>query len=73
MAAYAVMYLFSLGLDQLGGFFTTTVKPLIWGFNFLIGTVMAILVRNFLKGLTQRGRRQYLTTSCSRAIYGVNV
>jgi len=71
MAAYAVMYLVSLGLDQLGGFFTTTVKPLIWGFNFLIGTVMAILVRNFLKGLTQRGRRQYLNNFMLARISGV--
>ena len=71
MAAYAVMYLVSLGLDQLGGFFTTTVKPLIWGFNFLIGTVMAILVRNVLKGLTQRGRRQYLNNFMLARISGV--
>ena len=71
MAAYAVMYLVSIGLDQLGGFFTTTVKPLIWGFNFLIGTVMAILVRNFLKGLTQRGRRQYLNNFMLARISGV--
>ena len=38
MAAYAFMYLISLGLDSLGGFFADTIKPLIWGFNFLIGT-----------------------------------
>jgi len=71
MAAYAVMYLASLGLDQLGGFFASTVKPLIWGFNFLIGTVMAILVRNVLKGLTQRGRRQYLNNFMLARISGV--
>ena len=71
MAAYLVMYLISLGLDQLGGFFTSTVKPLIWGFNFLIGTVMAILVRNVLKGLTLRGRRQYLNNFMLARISGV--
>lgn len=71
MAAYGVMYLLSLGLDQLGGFFTSTVKPLIWGFNFLIGTVMAILVRNTLKGLTNRGRRQYLNNFMLARISGV--
>ena len=71
MAAYLVMYLISLGLDQLGGFFTSTVKPLIWGFNFLIGTVMAILVRNVLKGLTMRGRRQYLNNFMLARISGV--
>jgi ESS family glutamate:Na+ symporter len=71
MAAYGAMYLLSLGLDKLGGFFTSTVKPLIWGFNFLIGTVMAILVRNVLKGLTSRGRRQYLNNFMLARISGV--
>ena len=71
MAAYGVMYLLSLGLDSLGGFFTSTVKPLIWGFNFLIGTVMAILVRNVLKELTNRGRRQYLNNFMLARISGV--
>jgi ESS family glutamate:Na+ symporter len=71
MAAYGVMYLLSIGLDALGGFFTSTVKPLIWGFNFLIGTVMAILVRNVLKGLQNRGRRQYLNNFMLARISGV--
>lgn len=71
MAAYGVMYLVTLGLDSLGGFFTSTVKPLIWGFNFLIGTVMAILVRNLLKGLTDRGRRQYLNNFMLARVSGV--
>jgi ESS family glutamate:Na+ symporter len=71
MAAYGVMYLISIGLDSLGGFFTSTVKPLIWGFNFLIGTVMAILVRNVLKGLTDRGRRQYLNNFMLARVSGV--
>lgn len=71
MAAYLVMYGVSLGLDRLGGFFTTTVKPLIWGFNFLIGTVMAILVRNVLNGLTRRGRRQYINNFMLARISGV--
>ncbi len=71
MAAYVAMYLVSLGLDRLGGFFSSTVKPLIWGFNFLIGTVMAILVRNTLKGLTKRGRRQYLNNFMLARVSGV--
>jgi ESS family glutamate:Na+ symporter len=71
MAAYVVMYLISLGLDSLGGFFSTTIKPLIWGFNFLIGTVMAILVRNMLHGLTKRGRRQYLNNFMLARVGGV--
>ncbi|MPM27595.1 hypothetical protein SDC9_74108 [bioreactor metagenome] len=58
-------------MDQLGGFFSSTVKPLIWGFNFLIGTVMAILVRNVLNGLTRRGRRQYINNFMLARISGV--
>jgi ESS family glutamate:Na+ symporter len=71
MAAYLVMYLISLGLDSLGGFFVTTVKPLIWGFNFLIGVIMAILMKTILKGLTKRGRRQYLNNFMLSRISGV--
>ncbi len=71
MAAYLVMYLLSLGLDCLGGFFVTTIKPLIWGFNFLIGTVMAILMKSILRGLTKRGKRQYLNNFMLSRISGV--
>lgn len=71
MAAYVAMYLISLGLDSLGGFFVTTVKPLIWGFNFLIGTVMAILMKAILKGITKRGKRQYLNNFMLSRISGV--
>jgi len=73
MAAYLVMYLISLGLDNLGGFFSTTVKPLIWGFNFLFGTVMAILFKLVLRRLTKSGviHRQYLNNFMLSRISGV--
>jgi ESS family glutamate:Na+ symporter len=73
MAAYAFMYLISLGLDSLGGFFADTIKPLIWGFNFLIGTVMAILFKLVLRKLTNKGiiRRQYLNNFMLSRIGGV--
>ena len=61
MAAYALMYLSSLGLDRLGGFFSGTVKPLIWGFNFLIGTVCAMLLKSILAACKRRNivHREY--------------
>ena len=73
MAAYLVMYLLSLLLDSLGGFFVNTVKPLIWGFNFLIGVVMAILFKTVLNRLTKRGiiRRQYLNNFMLSRVAGV--
>jgi len=76
MAAYVVMYLISIGLDSLSvllntPFFVTTIKPLIWGFNFLIGVVMAIIMKAILKGITKRGKRQYLNNFMLSRISGV--
>ena len=73
MAAYLVMYLISLGLDSLGGFFVNTVKPLIWGFNFLIGVVMAILFKTVMNKLTKKGiiHRQYLNNFMLSRVSGV--
>ena len=73
MAAYVLMRLASIGLDSLGGFFAGTVKPLIWGFNFLIGTVLAIIVKMVLVRLQQRGviKRQYINNFMLSRISGV--
>ena len=61
VAAFIMMYFASIGLDKLGGFFSGTVKPLIWGFNFLIGTVCAILLKFLLKFFKDKGvlKREY--------------
>lgn len=54
--AYFFTYLFMAGityfLDKgyLGNFGINTVKPLIWGFNFLFGTLFAILFKVCMKG-----------------------
>ncbi len=73
MAAYVVMRLASAGLDSLGGFFAGTVKPLVWGFNFLFGTVFAIIVKMVLGRLQQRGviKRQYINNFMLSRISGV--
>ena len=47
---YIITYLIMLGtstlaVNFLGNFGIKTLKPLIWGFNFLIGSVVAILVK----------------------------
>lgn len=73
MAAYVLMYLSSLGLDRLGGFFSGTVKPLIWGFNFLIGTVCAILLKFILRGFKRTGalKREYTNNFMLSRLAGV--
>jgi len=48
IGAFILMYCASLGLDYLGGAAADTVKPIIWGFNFLIGTLCAILLKAVL-------------------------
>jgi ESS family glutamate:Na+ symporter len=48
LAAFGLMYFSSLGLESVGGMAAGTVKPIIWGFNFLIGTICAILFKTIL-------------------------
>jgi len=48
---YFLVYLFTnwiQGMD-LGNFGTNTLKPLLWGFNFLLGTLFGIAFKNILK------------------------
>lgn len=73
MAAYGLMWLVSLGLDGLGGFFVGTVKPLIWGFNFLIGTLCAIILKAILRFFKGKGvmRREYCNDFMLSRIAGV--
>ncbi len=73
IAAYLLMRGASIGLESLGGFFAGTVKPLIWGFNFLIGSFLAIALKNILKGLRKANivHRQYLNNFMLNRIAGV--
>ena len=52
-AAYGLAYAMMLGLSALcelgGGFFVSTVKPLIWGFNFLFGMLAATILKGYFK------------------------
>ena len=73
IAAYLLMRGASIGLDSLGGFFAGTVKPLIWGFNFLIGSFLAIAFKSILRGLKKVNivHRQYLNNFMLNRIAGV--
>lgn len=47
---YFLVFLLMYGIEraELGAFGTKTIKPLIWGFNFLWGTLFGVLVKNVL-------------------------
>lgn len=51
LGVFLVMSGLTLLFDKLGGFFVGTVKPLVWGFNFLIGVAMGVLVKRILCNL----------------------
>jgi len=61
IGAFGLMYFSSMGLDALGGMAAGTVKPIIWGFNFLIGTLCAILLKFVLGYCKRKGvvKREY--------------
>ena len=73
MVGYLIMHFSSLGLDRLGGFFSGTVKPLVWGFNFLIGTLCALLFKFLLRWWKQAGflKRAYTNDFMLSRVAGV--
>ena len=57
---YILTYLIMLGLSTLaveflGNFGVKTLKPLIWGFNFLLGSIVAIVVKMVVGRLRKKG------------------
>ncbi len=60
-------------LEPAGGFAMNTVNPLIWGFNFLIGTVWAILFKNIGNDLRKKGimHREYTNNYMLNRISGL--
>lgn len=63
LLVYGFVFLFMWAIEQLplGNFGTNTLKPLIWGFNFLWGTLFGVLVKGILKYLRRTNfiRRDY--------------
>ena len=76
--AYIAAFLFMRGIDAivtngvLGNFGYNTVRPLIWGFNFLIGTLFALLEKKILRGLKKVGviKREYTNNFMQNRISG---
>ncbi len=56
MFVYFITFLFMYGIEKLdiGNFGTNTLKPLIWGFNFLIGSLFAVLLKTIFKKLREK-------------------
>ncbi len=56
MFVYFITFLFMYGIEQLniGDFGTNTLKPMIWGFNFLIGSLFAVLLKVIFRNLKKR-------------------
>ena len=63
---YAIAFMLMFGIEKLiiphlGTFGTKTVSPLIWGFNFLIGTLVASVSKAIINLLRKKGimKREY--------------
>ena len=75
---YAVTYasmwaLYTYVLEPAGGFAMGTINPLVWGFNFLIGTAWAILFKNIGNKLRKKGimHREYTNNFMLNRISGL--
>ena len=74
VVAYSSMWLiFHFLLEPAGGFLMNTVNPLIWGFNFLVGTAWAILFKNIGIKLRRKGimKREYTNNFMLNRISGL--
>ncbi|MBO7101634.1 MAG: hypothetical protein J6V98_06385 [Bacteroidales bacterium] len=64
LLVYALVFLLMYGVQQLelGNFGVNTLKPLVWGFNFLWGTLIGVLVRWLIGRLRKRNlmQREYI-------------
>lgn len=74
MITFGVMYGLTAIIDTgaLGKFGTNTVKPLIWGFNFLFGTLFALLAKKIIALLRKKNimKREYVNNFMMNRISG---
>jgi len=72
--SFALIYGISKACDASGvKFLVNTVKPLFWGFNFIIGTGIAVLLKAVLKKLMDKGwcKKQYVNNYLLDRISGL--
>ncbi|MBQ9474049.1 MAG: hypothetical protein IJU81_06535 [Bacteroidales bacterium] len=64
LLVYFMVFLLMYGVQQLdlGNFGTNTLKPMVWGFNFLWGTLLGVLVKAVVTRLRKRNimQREYI-------------
>lgn len=64
LLVYALVFLLMWGIESLdlGNFGTKTLKPMVWGFNFLWGTLIGVLVKFLINRLRKRHlmHREYI-------------
>ncbi len=83
LLVYLITFLVSWGLDSLVAAIapgvSKTVSPLLWGFNFIIGTLMAMLTRKILgifrktKAMTRQYQNNYLLSRISGLAFDVMI
>ncbi len=64
LLVYVIVYLVILGtstlaVNYLGNFGKNTIKPLLWGFNFLFGSVFGMLIRKIFNSLHAKGHMKH--------------
>lgn len=76
--AYILAYLIMFGIDciistgVLGNFGYNTVRPLVWGFNFLFSTISGIIIKALFRALRKKGviKREYTNNFMQDRIAG---
>jgi len=73
-ATYLVTYLLSMGLSLVAPGAADTIDALLWGFNFMIGSGMAVLARLSMKGMKKLNlmNRQYQNNYLLSRISGLS-
>ena len=71
---YLLVYIFNHSLQSLdlGTFGEKTLMPLMWGFNFLLGTLFGIMIKGIIKVLRKRQimKREYINNYLLNRISG---
>ena len=83
LIVYLLAYFVSVGImaliDRFAPGMANTLRPLLWGFNFIIGSVMAILVRTAfsklkkLKVMTRQYQNNYLMSRISGLAFDIMI
>ena len=75
LLVYLLVFLLMYGIEcaDLGNFGTKTIKPMVWGFNFLWGTLLGVLVKNILNSSRKAKiiQREYINNYLLNRISGL--